>query len=216
MKHALVISLLLGTLLILASCNGTESSSQANPNERAASSPPVGGAPKGLTEAQFEHALRNISTAPNYVVITLIDSNTDRQETVCIEAEALLSAVRIEQELKWKEAVEFVLKQKDRVFRFSNARALKWVSRAYTEAILAEACEFLANMTVDEIDTATCDQDSKFYEFCAREPGSFLARFPAIAHVLTERGILCVRGCLPGLFHIDRSTHNKPDAGDGK
>jgi hypothetical protein len=197
MKNALVISLLLSTVLVLPSCNGTKSAS------------PAADAPKGLSNAQFEHALRNISTAPNYILITVIDNNAGKQEAVCIEAQNLLSAISVEKKLKWKEAMALSLKQENGAFHFSNAAALKLVSRAYTEAVLAEARDFLADMTIDEIEAATGSQDSKFYEFCARKPGAFAARFPAIAHVLTERGILCVRGCKPGLFHIDRRTHNK-------
>jgi len=167
MNRVLVITLLLGAVLILASCNGKRSASRVNPNERAvmpAAVVPAHKTSKGLSDAQFEFALRNVSTAPNYVLITVIDANVGKQQTVCIESEALLWAINIERKLNREEAVTFSLEQENRAFRFSNARALKLASRAYSETMLAEAREFLANMTIEEIDTATRDQSSKFYQ----------------------------------------------------
>ena len=160
-------------------------------------------APKGLSAVQFESALRNISTAPNYIVITIVNGNTGQQESVCMEAEALLTALYIEHNLKLAEATAFALAQPAWIFTFSNTNALGFVERAYSDQILQEARDFLAEMSVDEINIATLDQKSMFYEFCAREPGAFGMRFPAVAHVLTERGILCGRSCKPGLFYID-------------
>ena len=163
-------------------------------------------APKGLSAVQFESALRNISTAPNYILITVVNGNTGQQESVCMEAEFLLAALNIEHNLKLAEATAFALAQPDRTYKFFDANALARVERAYSDQILQEARDFLAKMTVNEIKAATIDQNSKFYEFCAREPGAFGKRFPAIAHVLSERGILCGRSCKPGLFYIDNET----------
>ena len=170
-------------------------------------------APNGLSAVQFESALRNISTAPNYILITVVNGNTGYQATACMEAEFLLAALNIEHKLKWAEAVAFALAQPDRTFKFSDTYALVRVERAYSDQILQEARDFLEKMTVDEINAATFDQNSKFYEFCAREPGAFGMRFPAIAHVLTERGILCGRSCKPGLFYIENESAQQSVAG---
>jgi len=167
---------------------------------------PAAEAPKALSDGQFEYALGNISTAPNYILVTVVSGNTGRREPVCMEAQALLTALLLEHGLNGKEAVAFALAQPDRTYRFSNANALKHVARAYSDEILREARDFLGKMTVNEIEIATRDQKSKFYDFCARTPGGFGSRFPAVAHALAERGILCVRGCKPGLFYIDRRT----------
>jgi hypothetical protein len=164
---------------------------------------------KGLSDGQFEFALRNISTAPNYILVTVVDGNNGKRQSVCMEAEALLTALHLERQLKWEDAVVFAARQRDRTFTFSNTNALKSVTRAYSEQILQEARAFLAKITEGEIEAGTGDQESEFYKFCARDPGSFTSRFPAVAHVLSERGILCVRSCQPGLFAIDKTTHNK-------
>lgn len=167
---------------------------------------------KGLSDVQFEYALRNISTAPNYVLVTVVDGNTGTRQSVCMQAESLLGALCLEHDLKWEAAVGVALAQPDRVFRFSKTNALKCVVRAYSDQTLQETRNFLAEMTIDEIEAATHDQRSKFYEFCARNPGAYGSRFAAVAHVLAERGILCVRGCKPGIFGLDRSTHNRTTA----
>jgi hypothetical protein len=172
----------------------------------------TGEARSGLSQTQFEQALRNISTAPDYVLVTVVDANTGTQQATCMEAETLLSALQVEHALQWDRAVAFALAQPDRLFRFSNPGALKLVSRAYSDPVLGEAREFLAAMTLAQIDVATRDPDSKFYKFCAREPGAFGARFPALAHVLSKRGVLCTSSCKPGLFHIDIRPPNKPAA----
>ena len=170
--------------------------------------------PKELSQGQFEHALRNISTAPNYLVVVVANKNTGKRESVCMEAGVLLTALHHEHGLGWKKCVSFALAQPDRIFRFNDAKALKSVARTYTDQILLEARDFLANMTIAEIEAATRDQQSKFYEFCARKPGAFSGRFAAVAHVLSERGVLCVRSCEPGLFHVDQRKHNKRPPGN--
>ena len=169
----------------------------------------------GLSDSQFESALRNISTAPNYILVTVVNGNTGYHAPVCMEAEFLLSALNIEYNLKWAEAVAFALAQPNRTFKFSNTNALSRVERAYSDQTLQDARDFLGNMTVDEIHAATIDQNSTLYEFCAREPGAYGIRFPAIAHVLSERGILCGRSCKPGLFYIENGSAQQGVAGYG-
>ena len=169
--------------------------------------------PQGLSASQFESALRNISTAPNYILVTVVNGNTGQQESVCFEAQALLTALYLEHNLRLAEATAFALAQPDRTFRFSDTNALRLVYRAYSDQVLQEARDYISKMTADEIRIATSNQESKFYEFCAREPGAFGVRFPAIAHALTERGILCGRSCKPGLFYIENETAQQAGAG---
>lgn len=169
---------------------------------------------KGLSDGQFESALRNISTGPNYILITAVNGNTGHHETVCLEPESLLAAINIEHNLKRPEAVAFALDQPDRTFIFSDTNALAHVGWEYSNQILKEAGDFLAGMTFDEIQYATLDQKSTLYDFCAREPGAFGMRFLAIAHALTERGILCGRSCKPGLFYIENESAQQAGPGD--
>lgn len=125
-----------------------------------------------------------------------------------MEAQALLSALNLDHGLRWDEAVEFVLARPHGTFTFTHSDALALVARPYSGQILKDARDFLATMTLDEIEAATCDPQSKFYAFCAREPGGGNSRFSAVAHVLAEQGVLCSRGCKPGVFHLDRRSGN--------
>lgn len=159
--------------------------------------------PGGLSDTQFDHALRNHSTAPNYVLVTVHDVKTGSREPVCVEAQFLWAALGEEHGLKADQVVPFAILQPDRTFSFTKPAALSSLKPEYTPAVLQEAREFLGKLTVPQIAAATKDQKSRFYEFCARQPGGYAARFPALAHVLSEQGILCTRGCLPGMFIVE-------------
>jgi len=90
---------------------------------------------KGLSAGQFEFALRNISTAPNYILVTVVDGNTGKRQPVCMEAETLLTALHLERQLKWEDAVVFATGQRERTFIFSNTNALKCVTAAYSQQV---------------------------------------------------------------------------------
>ena len=160
----------------------------------------------GLSDAQFARALRNVSTAPNYILMTVVNGNTKTRESVCLEAQALLSALYLEHGLRRDEAVEFVLARPHGTFTFTHSDALALVARPYSGQSLNAARDFLATMTLDEIEAATCDPQSQFYAYCTRESGVGNSRFFAVAHVLAEQGVLCSRGCKPGVFHLDRRS----------
>jgi hypothetical protein len=214
MRHSAVTGLILITVLPFVSCKKKTSSSLVNPgdNEIPASSSMLTAsiAPNSLSEDQFDDALRNMTTAPNYVLIIVTDGNSGKQEAVCIDATMLVRAIGIERTLDLNEAEEFALKQEDRIYQFSNARAIKSLSRTYTESMLKDAREFLADKTIDEIDAATRDPHYKFYTFSAPEPGALHGKLyaTALAHAVTERGILCMRTCF-SQFRLDRRIHQR-------
>ena len=80
---------------------------------------------EGLSRKQFEQALRNVSTAPNYVLVTVIETNGDRRQPVCIEAKRLVSALGAEHGFKMEQAIRFALASKDRVFE-PTFRMSRW------------------------------------------------------------------------------------------
>jgi hypothetical protein len=213
MRHSAVIGLILITVLPFVSCKKKTSSSLVNPgdNEIPASSSMLTAsiAPNSLSEDQFDDALRNMTTAPNYVLIIVADGNSGKQEAVCIDATMLVRAIGIERALDLNEAEEFALKQEDRIYQFSNARAIKSLSRTYTESMLKDAREFLADKTIDEIDAAIQDHANRI-TLGVPEPGATHGKLyaTALAHAVTERGILCMRTCF-SQFRLDRRTHNQ-------
>ena len=85
---------------------------------------------RGQMWALYVKALKNQSTAPNYVLITVVDSRTGTNRVVCTEAPSLLGAIHQEHELAYNEkgerkAMSLALAQRDRTFKFSNPEAIK-------------------------------------------------------------------------------------------
>ena len=156
--------------------------------------------PKSLTDAQFDYALRNNTTQACYVLVMVVDGNSGQRQSVCLEAQALLTAIHTDRRVGYNEATTLAAQQADRTFTFSNSNALRNVTRMYSDPVLQKARDFLAPMTDDELDKATRDPKSEFYKFCAREPRAFLA----VAHVLSERGILCTRSPASDSFQVHR------------
>lgn len=161
--------------------------------------------PKGLSDAQFERALRNRSTSMPFVLVTVVNGNTGARQDVCVRAEEVVSAIQTERGLGEEDAIVFALAQSDRTFKFSNEDVLKRMVREYSDQTLQEARSFLAKMTNEEVEAGTHDQKSSLYEFICREPQPFFkGRFQAVAHVLEERGLLTWAGCKPGMVHVER------------
>ena len=60
----------------------------------------------------------------------------------------------------------------------------------------------------EDIRALVRDQQSALYKRYSGEPGLLVRYFPAIGHVLCERGILCGRSCQPGLIYVEGANHN--------
>jgi len=160
-----------------------------------------------MPDAQFERALRNLSTGPNYVLVTIVDNSKDSapRAQVCVEAVPLLMMLQREHGFthadgQWEQVIQFALAQRDRTYEFSKRAP----ERRYTDEMLEEVRRFLAHKDEAEIRALVNDQQSDLYKLCAKKPGSLPRYFPAVGHVLCERGILCGRGCKPGLLYIDK------------
>lgn len=195
MRRLAVFVLLLIVLLSYVSCKKKASVlvDQGDSEVSESSSVTVGIAPNSLSEDQFDNALRNMSTAPNYVLLSISDGNSELPEVVSLTATDLVNAISIERELDGMDAMEFALKQPGRVYQFSNPKVIKRLSRNYTESMLSDARLIFAGMTLEEIEAAI-----RLY---SRAPNG-KPNYAALAHALTERGILSVKGCL-GEFRLD-------------
>ncbi len=170
----------------------------------------------GVSERQWENALRNGTTAPSYVLVTVVDKRNGRAEDVCVFSFSLVHALVWELGLRgstaWEHAIRHALAQKSRRFEFTNPQALRNLSRPYTEEVLREVRQFLAEYDTAEIKAMAKDQQSALYRMCRKKPGSFGTYFPAAGHALLERGIPCGQSCLPGLIYIGEIVHNKAAA----
>jgi hypothetical protein len=154
------------------------------------------------TDDLFARALANVSTAPDYVLITLVDPQTHAERTVCTTANLFLGAIHREYGLGYTDAdvnraKAIALKQRDRRFVFSRQAALDNLPDYATPEALAEVhkifgtksdSELLEGKLVESLTVARRDLPHK--EAVARH----LAYRDAVARTLLERGIGCTMG----------------------
>jgi hypothetical protein len=80
-------------------------------------------------QARFERAVRDDSTAPYFVLVTIVDDTTNASWTGCTLANSVKGAIHIERNIPYDEAsvahVErIMLTSKDHVFHFSKTKTL--------------------------------------------------------------------------------------------
>jgi len=161
------------------------------------------------TNALFTRAIQNESTAPNYVLITVVDDNTNKRRLLSTEAPFLLGAIHSERKISYDAAGvnkvrQFALSCKDRTFHFSSSDALKNVSARYDENILVEMRSALKNLTDDQLRKGfRCDGKGLDKLYTDKPSREYSAYRDAIAHVLLERGLLPRRGCIVGCLTVD-------------
>jgi hypothetical protein len=161
-----------------------------------------------LLQDLFIRAIRNESTAPNYVLITVVDDKIKKHRVACIEAPFLLGAIHTERNLSYdkeniKRAIDIALNQKDLTFHFSNPKALKNIEPRYTDAILEEMREKLRPYSNEQLFDGFKSNRGGFHELYDNS-SDYGAYRNAIAHVLLERGILPGRGCIAGNLTVEK------------
>jgi hypothetical protein len=76
-------------------------------------------------QAQFEAAIRNRSTSPNLILLTMVDDRTGDSWTGCTLAPLLLGAILKQQRtISVQEAIQIALSNTSHVFHFSRQSAL--------------------------------------------------------------------------------------------
>ena len=99
---------------------------------------------------QYETAIKHLSTAPYFVLVTIVDGRSGVARTDCIPANLLLGAIHREHRLPKElssipRAEKIALSQKDRRFVFNNPEALANVTAngAEARAMSRRACEII-------------------------------------------------------------------------
>jgi hypothetical protein len=148
----------------------------------------------------FRRALANHSTAPSYVLITLVSPNGQSRREVAIPAPFLLGAIHTEHHLKYDDAgtaraEQIALAQQDRVFQFKDRRAVRNVQPRYTEEQLSAMRERLKNETASSLFAGFNAGSRPLHKLYERPRfRDYDALRDAIAHVLLERGLLAGHG----------------------
>ena len=89
-----------------------------------------------------------------------------------------------------------MLNTKDRVFHFSNPKALESIPVPYSEELLAATRKWVAGLAVGDLVTDLGKPYLPVYNYYrARKGNEYLAYKLALAHALVERGFRVRRGC---------------------
>jgi hypothetical protein len=126
------------------------------------------GAPFVQDQAHYEQAVSAMSTAPYFVLVTLVDDTKNKSWTGCVPANVVMGAIHIELGVGYDApAIERVrtvmLTTNDRAFHFANPQALANLPmNTYTPADLdraraylrAHGTQFLLSSDWDKIDAA--------------------------------------------------------------
>lgn len=158
--------------------------------------------------ALFRRALENHSSAPNYVLITLVSADGSHRRAVCIPAPFLLGAIDREHHLTGDEAggakaLEIALATPDFAFQFKNPKAIENVQSDYTEVILAEVRAKLKGLSRSELLAGFRGGGGPLDTlYSHRKSGEYTAWRDAIAHVLIERGLLPGHGDAVGVLTV--------------
>jgi len=167
--------------------------------------PIIGNTQKDMTN--LEMAMENISTAPCYVLIAVVDNNTGKSWAVCLESLDLLSAIMKEYDIKnpdiYKKAVNVVKQNSSRTFTFTKPKVIERLKPVYTQGILVKIRSEFSQYTDEElISYFSSNRTTNVQELCKRFNSDRYPVQTAVAHMLLERGILCGRGCLGGYLYI--------------
>jgi hypothetical protein len=106
-------------------------------------------------QAQFQAAVRNTSTSPSYILVTIVDDRSGQARTGCVQANFVEGALHRDLHLPYNDisvrAVRRrILKSRDHVFHFFDPSALANVSFGYTAQDMEKARAFV-KAHLDEI-----------------------------------------------------------------
>jgi hypothetical protein len=143
------------------------------------------------SQESYAAAVMNTSTAPSYVLITVINDNTGKSRTGCTTANFLSGAIHIEYNLPYSDAGQekaqaMLLANKRHVFHFSKRKALDNVGFNHTDADVAEVRAALSEITNDQLRAGDFLPTQLRSEY---ESSRHRAIRDAIACVLIERGL---------------------------
>lgn len=170
---------------------------------------------------QFESALRNTTTAPNYVVVA-VEFGNDKKQTICVETPFLLGAIHHEYELPYDDSgiekvIKIALSKSQDTFRFSNEKAIENIRIKYTAELLTEIRSFFSTISKEDILTNHIfpSDSSKFNDLYIDKSGNN-RHIPneAIAHVIIEKGLMAGRGCIAPYIYVREFKHNPSLKGD--
>jgi len=152
--------------------------------------------PSGVVQSQtsFEAAVGNTSTAPSYVLITVVDDGSKTQRSTCTTANLLLGAIHREYGLEFDangvaSAKRIALANQSHVFHFSKAEALNNIPSYFTDDDLRSVRSKLAALTVEQLRAGFSTYGTLHSIYQDQSWERHRAHRDAAACVLIERGL---------------------------
>lgn len=153
--------------------------------------------------ASYEAAIHNQTTAPSYVMVTIVDANTNVERITCITANLLMGALHKQNRLGYDaegrlKATELALSNTAHRFTFSSDDALRNILIAFSPEDLEEVRARFAPLSTGELREG----------FGTKPWGALHSAFAdrryrdAVACVLIERGLSPYMGDLSGAVSI--------------
>ena len=147
------------------------------------------------SQASFEAAVRNHSTAPPYVLITVVDEKAGKVRSGCTTVNAFMGAIHMEYGLGYDpageaRATDIALTSQDHVFKFKNRRALENIAFAYSGAVLNEIRGKLSGLSEQQLRDGIATSGSLHELYQGKRPWQVHDAYrDALACVLIERGL---------------------------
>lgn len=157
-----------------------------------------------LVKDRFERAATNLSSAPSYLMATVVNDTTGENKRVCIEGTELFQAIRLQNNWgrgwsgsreNWDKAKRFILGNATRTYHFTKPEAWQAVQPHYTPEMLAVVQE--RSKKYSTVQLAAIFAHDRHSEVVLRQnesPAEERGFFEASAYVLTDRGLLVGRG----------------------
>jgi hypothetical protein len=154
----------------------------------------------------YEAAIRNYSTSPSYVMISVAGGEIEPAKVVCTTANFLLGAIHREYGLGYdaadvSKAIEIALANSDHIFTFRQPTARANIPMRYSDDDLAAARKLLAPIPTDEL---MRQFSSPSHEFGLAINGY---NRDAIACALIERGLSPKLSDISGQVYIAREQN---------
>lgn len=146
------------------------------------------------SHASFEAAIRNHSTAPPYVLITVVDSRSKSVRTTCTTVNFLMGAIHLEFGFEYDEAGQakaekVALSNQAHVFSFAKPEALKNIPLSFSQGDLEAVRARLAPLSIAQLRAGFASTGSLHSLYQIEPWERHQAYRDATACVLIERGL---------------------------
>ena len=159
--------------------------------------PLVAMAQSGYTDDLYRRGFAGQSTAPLFVLVTLVNAKTGYERTACVDVPFLLGAIHIEYQLSYDEqgtskAMTIALNQPDRRFSFKSDKARANARPMYAAELADSMREKLKGKSDAQLREGLETYKGELH-LLYRPTGTYktsVATLHAVCQVLLERGIL--------------------------